>query len=107
MIADDVVRAKFRHSLSEPQPVEPAKVEEYTIDLRTRNHLFRPGHRNMVQAQSTWFPLVDRNPQTFVDIPSAKESDFQKAEQRVYFSPAYPSRIELMVAEETSTAAAE
>lgn len=99
MIADDVVRAKFRHSLANPQPVEPGKVEEYTIDLRTRNHLFRPGHRIMVQVQSTWFPLIDRNPQTFVDIPSAKASDFKKTEQRVYFSPEYPSRIELMVAE--------
>ena len=59
-------------------------------------HTFRPGHRLMIQVQSTWFPLVDRNPQTFVDIYTAKESDFQKATQRVYRSPERPSHLEVL-----------
>ena len=60
-------------------------------------HTFRTGHRIMVQVQSTWFPLVDRNPQTFVDIYTAKESDFQKATQRVYRSREMPSRLTVLV----------
>jgi predicted acyl esterase len=60
-------------------------------------HTFRSGHRMMVQVQSTWFPLVDRNPQTFVDIYSAKDSDFKKAMQRVYHSKEMPSRIIVLV----------
>jgi predicted acyl esterase len=60
-------------------------------------HTFRPGHRFMVQVQSSWFPLVDRNPQTFVDIYTAKESDFQKAMHRVYRTSAMASRITVLV----------
>lgn len=97
MVADDVVRAKFRNSLSEPEPVEPGQVVEYEIDLRTRNHLFREGHRIMVHVQSTWFPLIDRNPQTFVDIPNASAADYSTAEQRVHCTPEHPSRIRLDV----------
>ena len=59
-------------------------------------HTFRTGHKLMIQVQSTWFPLVDRNPQNFVDISDAKESDFQKATQRVYRSPRRPSHLELL-----------
>ncbi|HBE71154.1 MAG TPA: X-Pro dipeptidyl-peptidase [Planctomycetaceae bacterium] len=84
MIADDVIRAKFRDSLSTPTPLTPNVPEQITIDLRTRNHLFRKGHRIMVQVQSSWFPLIDRNPQKFMRIPTATESDFQAANQRVY-----------------------
>lgn len=97
MIADDVLRGKFRNGFEKPQAIEPGKVESYRIDLRTRNHLFRPGHRIMVQIQSSWFPLIDRNPQTFVDIPNATEADYQRATQRIYCSPEYPSRIEMSV----------
>ena len=60
-------------------------------------HTFRPGHRIMVQIQSSWFPLVDRNPQTFVDIYSARESDFHKAAQRVYHTAERASHLELLV----------
>jgi predicted acyl esterase len=60
-------------------------------------HTFRPGHRLMVQVQSSWFPLADRNPQKFVDIYSAKESDFQKATQRVYRSQDLPSKVTVLV----------
>lgn len=97
MIADDVIRGKFRNSFSKPEPLEPGKVTEFEINLRTRNHLFRKGHRIMVQVQSSWFPLIDRNPQTFVDIPQATEDDYQAAEQRVYFSTEHPSHIQLPV----------
>jgi predicted acyl esterase len=60
-------------------------------------HTFRPGHRIMVQVQSSWFPLCDRNPQKFVDIYTAKESDFQKATQRVYRSRELPSKVTVLV----------
>lgn len=97
MVADDVLRGKFRQSFAKPEPLEPGKVYEFVINLRTRNHLFRKGHRIMVQVQSTWFPLIDRNPQKFVDIPRAKAEDYQAAEQRVYFSREHPSRLRLSV----------
>ena len=97
MIADDVLRGKFRSSFQHPEPLQPGVVEAFVIDLRTRNHLFRKGHRIMVQIQSSWFPLIDRNPQTFVDIPTAEESDYQSAEHRVYFSTQHKSRILLPV----------
>lgn len=99
MIADDVIRGKFRDGFEEPQPLSPGEVDEFVIDLRTRNHLFKKGHRIMLHVQSSWFPLIDRNPQRFVDIPNATESDFQKAEQRVYFSPDYPSQIRMSLIE--------
>lgn len=97
MIADDVLRGKFRESFTEPKAIEPGSVQEYVIDLRTRNHRFRRGHRIMVQVQSSWFPLIDRNPQTFVDIPNAGESDYRMAEQRIYSDPEHSSRIRLSV----------
>lgn len=76
----------------------PNQVEEYTIDLYSRNHCFLQGHSIMVQVQSSWFPLIDRNPQTFVDIPSATESDYQKATQRVFRSKRFPSHVSFPVA---------
>ena len=79
------------------EPVEPGKVVEYRIDLLTRNHCFRKGHKIMVQVQSTWFPLIGRNPQTFVDIPKATASDYIKAEQKIYRSAAYPSHISVRI----------
>jgi predicted acyl esterase len=68
-------------------------VEEIDSTLQDVNHTFRRGHRIMVQIQSSWFPLTDRNPQTFVDIPDAKPSDFVKATERVYHTKAEPSGI--------------
>jgi predicted acyl esterase len=73
-------------------PNEPTELRFAMPDIQ---HCFRTGHRIMIQVQSTWFPLIDRNPQTFVDIYKAKEADFQKATQRVYFSPELPSRLEV------------
>ncbi|MFZ0959571.1 MAG: CocE/NonD family hydrolase [Terriglobia bacterium] len=78
------MRAKFRNSFGKPEPMTPGQVEELDFTAPDINHTFRRNHRIMIQVQSTWFPLIDRNPQTFVDIPNAKPSDFQKASERVY-----------------------
>ena len=86
LVRGDVMRGKFRNSFEKPEPFEPGKPTRVKFRLQDIYHTFRPGHRIMVQVQSSWFPLVDRNPQKFVDIYSAKESDFQKATQRVYRS---------------------
>ena len=96
-IAMEVFRARFRKSFSNPMPLIPNKPEDFVIDLHDINHVFKKGHRLMIHVQSTWFPLIDRNPQKYVpNIFEAKESDFQKAEQRVY----YGSYIELPVMKE-------
>jgi putative CocE/NonD family hydrolase len=97
MIADDVLRGKFHESFEKPVALEPGKVTQFEIDLRTRNHLFRKGHRIMVQVQSSWFPLIDRNPQTFVDIPNARDRDYRRAEQRIYFAKDQASHIRLPI----------
>ena len=98
MVAGEVFRARYRNSFSDPEPVVPGEVTAYEISLRSRNHTFRAGHRIMVQIQSTWFPLIDRNPQSWVDnIYRAEASDFQKATQSVHRSAAYPTHISLPV----------
>ena len=97
MIADDVLRGKFRNSFEQPEPVGPNEIVEYVIDLNSRNHCFRKGHKIMVQVQSTWFPLIDRNPQRFIDIPQAKNSDYQKTTQKVFRTDEYPSHIVIPV----------
>jgi len=85
MVANDVLRARFRNGFEHPQAITPNHVDEYVVDLHTQNYRFLKGHRIMVQVQSSWFPLIDRNPQTFVpNIFQAKDSDFQKATERVY-----------------------
>ena len=86
-VAMEVFRGRFRKSFSNPTPLTANKPEEFVIDLHDINHTFKKGHRIMIQVQSTWFPLIDRNPQKYVpNIFEAKESDFIKAEQRVYFN---------------------
>jgi len=96
-VAMEVFRGRFRKSFSDPVPMTPNKAEEFVIDLHDINHVFKKGHKLMIQVQSTWFPLIDRNPQKYVpNIFEAKESDFQKAEQRIY----YNTYIELPVAKE-------
>ncbi len=98
MVANDVFRGRFRKSFETPEPITPNHVDEYTIDLHSLNHVFKKGHKIMVQVQSTWFPIIDRNPQTFVpSIFEAKEADFQTATQKIYRSASYPSHIELSV----------
>ncbi|MCX6561205.1 MAG: CocE/NonD family hydrolase [Candidatus Aminicenantes bacterium] len=99
MIASDILRARYRKSFAKPEPVKPDAVEDVTVDLRWADHTFLKGHRIMVQIQSTWFPLYDRNPQTYVDsIFAAKASDYVAARQSVYRAKSRPSRIVLPVA---------
>lgn len=96
LIAGEPVRARFRKSLEKPEPVTPGAVEEYAIDLNWGHHRFRKGHRIMVQVSSTWFPVIDRNPQKYVpNIFAAEDADFVKATQRVYRSPKQPSHVVL------------
>jgi uncharacterized protein len=98
MVANDVFRGRFRKSFEKPEPITAGRVEEYKIDLHTLNHVFKKGHKIMVQVQSTWFPIIDRNPQKYVpNIFEAKESDFQAATQKIYHSLSFPSCIELSV----------
>lgn len=96
MVANDVMRGRYHRSFEKPTALVPNRVTAFTIDLHTQSYTFRKGHRIMVQVQSTWFPLIDRNPQRFVpNIFEARESDFIRAEHKVYRSSAYPSRISL------------
>ena len=107
MIADEIFRGRFRNSFERPEAITPNAVTPYAIDLHTANHVFKKGHRIMVQVQSTWFPLYDRNPQKFVaSIFEAKESDFQKATQRVYRSKQFPSSVEISVLPKAATQSA-
>jgi uncharacterized protein len=97
LIRGEPFRGKFRHSFEKPEPFTPGKVEQVNFTMQDVNHTFRRGHRIMVQIQSSWFPLTDRNPQTFVNIPDAKPSDFVKATERVYHDKAEPSGIGVLV----------
>ena len=97
-VAMEVFRGRFRKNFSNPVPLIPGKPEEFIIDLHDINHTFKKGHQLMIQVQSSWFPIIDRNPQKFIpNIFEAKEKDFIKAEQRIYFSAQYPTYIELPV----------
>ena len=96
LVRGEVMRGKFRRSFTKPEPFTPDQSTVVKFTLPDVNHTFRPGHKIMVQVQSSWFPLADRNPQTFVDIYSAKESDFKKATQRVYRSRELPSKVTVM-----------
>jgi putative CocE/NonD family hydrolase len=100
-VAMEVFRGRFRKSFANPSPLIPNTAEEFVIDLHDINHTFRKGHRIMIQVQSTWFPLIDRNPQKFVpNIFEAAETDFIKAEQRIYFNKRYATYIELPLMKE-------
>ena len=93
LVRGEPFRAKFRNGFEKPEPLKPGEPVTIAFDLPDVYHAFRPGHRVMVQVQSSWFPLVDRNPQKFIEIPRAVAADFQKATQRVYRS----SSVTLMV----------
>ncbi len=99
LVGADVFRGKYRNSYEKPEPFVPNKVTKIEYDLRDKCHCFCKGHRIMVQVQSTWFPVIDRNPQKFVDIYHAKESDFQKATHKVYRSATHSSHLKLKVLE--------
>ena len=97
LVRGEIMRGKFRKSFEKPEPFTPGKVEEVKFYLPDVAHTFKKGHRIMVQIQSSWFPLVDRNPQKFVDIYQAKASDFQKADIKIYHNSQYPSSVVLPV----------
>ncbi|MCW3109745.1 MAG: glutaryl-7-ACA acylase, partial [Segetibacter sp.] len=97
LVRGDVIRGKFRNSLEKPQPFVPKKITEVNYTLPDVAHTFKSGHKIMVQIQSTWFPLVDRNPQKFMDIYHAKDEDFQKATIRIYHNASAGSKIILPV----------
>lgn len=100
-VAMEVIRGRFRNNFENPSPIEPGKVEEFVIDLHDINHTFLKGHQMMIQIQSSWFPIIDRNPQKYVpNIFEAQESDFVKATHTVYFNNQYPTYIELSVVKE-------
>ena len=93
LLAGDILRAKFRNSLSDPEPMVPNQPTKLTFTLGDKYHTFLKGHRVMVHVQSSWFPMFDRNPQTFVDIYHAKDTDYRKATHRVFRSASLASFI--------------
>ena len=97
LVRGEPFRAKFRNSFERPEPMIPNKPALISYELPDMYHTFRKGHKIMVQVQSSWFPLVDRNPQKFLEIPKAKASDFQKATQRVYRSRSLGSSVSVSV----------
>ncbi|MDE0433914.1 MAG: CocE/NonD family hydrolase [Bryobacterales bacterium] len=97
LVRGEAMRGRYRNSFEKPEPFQPGKVTKVEYVMPDAYHTFRRGHRIMVHVQSSWFPLVDRNPQKFVDIYNAKKEDFQKATQRVYRSKQAPSAMRLTV----------
>jgi uncharacterized protein len=98
MVAHEILRGRYRKSFSAPEPLQPNTPLDFTVDLHQQSYQFRAGHRIMVQVQSTWFPLYDRNPQTWVpNIFKAKAADFKAQTHRVWHTPRHPSRIEVTV----------
>jgi len=100
MVANDVLRGRFRTGFEHPVAITPNRVLEYTVDLHSQDYRFLKGHRIMVQVQSTWFPIIDRNPQTFVPtIFNAKASDYRSATHRIYRTGSQSSYVEIPVYE--------
>ena len=104
MVRGEPMRAKYRHSFSKPEPMKPGQVTPVNFDMPDVNHTFQKGHKIMVQIQSTWFPLVDRNPQKFVNIYTATEADFQQATQRIYHAGKTSSHLKLQVLKKSMSA---
>src|SRR5262249_27549259 len=97
LVHGEPFRAKFRNSFEKPEPMTPGEATAINFEMPDVYHTFRRGHRVMVQVQSSWFPLVDRNPHKFMEIPKAKREDFQKATERVYRSIKLNSSVTVMV----------
>ncbi|UCF21661.1 MAG: CocE/NonD family hydrolase [Gemmatimonadota bacterium] len=99
LVRGEVLRGRFRNSFEKPEPFEPGAVTSVRFELPDVAHTFKPGHRIMIQVQNSWFPLVDRNPQKFVNIYEADEEDFQKATHRIYHDAQRPSSVRVLVLE--------
>ena len=97
LVRGEIMRGKFRNSFEKPEPFTPGKITQVKWELPDVAHTFKKGHRIMIQIQSSWFPLADRNPQKFIDIYKADDSDFQKSTIRVYHEATHPSKIILPV----------
>jgi uncharacterized protein len=98
MVSSEVFRGRYRKGFERPEPIPPGEVLEYSFSLHTQDYTFLKGHRLMVQVQSTWFPLIDRNPQTFVpNIFHAKATDFREARHQIYRSARHPSNVSIPV----------
>jgi uncharacterized protein len=98
MVSNEVFRGRYLNGFDKPTALVPDKITPVTFSLHTQDYCFRAGHRIMVQVQSTWFPLIDRNPQTFVrNIFEAKAEDYRPATERIYRSAAHPSHVTLPV----------
>ncbi len=97
LVRGEVMRGKFRNSFEEPAPFVPGEITRVSFNIPDLAHKFMKGHRLMVQVQSSWFPLVDRNPQKFVNIYECDEDDFQKASIRIYSDKKHPSGIKVMI----------
>jgi hypothetical protein len=96
LVRGDVMRARYRNSLEKPEPLTINDMNEVKFQLCDVNHTFKAGHKIMVQVQSSWFPLVDLNPQKFINIYSAKPEDFQKSKIKIFHSARYPSSIKFL-----------
>ncbi len=98
MVSSEVFRGRYRHGFDKPEPVAPGEVQEYSWSLHTQDYTFKKGHRIKVQVQSTWFPVIDRNPQTFVpNIFEAKPEDFREATHKVFRSAKHASNVTIPV----------
>jgi predicted acyl esterase len=98
MVSSEIMRGRYRKNFERAAPITPNAVLDYTVDLHQQAYRFLKGHRIMVQIQSTWFPLYDRNPQTFVpNIFLAKPGDFRAQTHTIHHSAKYPSRVEIGV----------
>src|SRR5690606_3470963 len=96
MVANDVFRGRYRNSFEKPQPLQPGKINEFTVDLHSVDHVFQKGHRIMLQIQSTWFPIIDRNPQKYIsNIFEAGDSDFKKASHKIFRTPGNATYIDM------------
>jgi putative CocE/NonD family hydrolase len=99
MVTGEVLRGRYHKSFERPEPLVPNKVTSFKVDLTHRDHSFRKGHKIMVQVQSTWFPIIDRNPQKYVEnLFLVKDSDYTAATQRIFRSKTSASHIKLPVA---------
>jgi predicted acyl esterase len=100
MVAEEILRGRYRNSFEKPEPVKPGEVVEYKWSLHGVDHTFLPGHKLVVQVQSSWFPLYDRNPQTYVEnIMSAPASAYKAETVSIYGSAKWPSHLDLPLAD--------
>ena len=97
LLRGEPFRAKFRNSWEKPEPLVAVKQAEIDFTMPDLFHTFRSGHRIMVQVQSSWFPLTDRNPQVFIDIPNARPEDFKKATEQVFHQKDAASGVEVLL----------